>query len=222
MSYSSISLPTESSAILSNEKPLEEQLWWKITHWLGFFAGGSLFIAGTALYFFPDWPPSGELAGVFYTVGSLGFLYVDVLEFFTFTDEPYLRFNISLSATGSFFYVVGSVGFFPSVFAENPVIGEYGFILGSAFIGCSQMWKTARLCGEPAGACGSKDTFTAIGVEFNAGIGAWCFFVGTIMFVEGPLEGPWYEEILKIWLAGSFFFWFGSLFLGFRHFAMGL
>ena len=34
-------------------------------------------------------------------VGSLGFLYVDVLEFFTFTDDAWLRANIAMSAVGS-------------------------------------------------------------------------------------------------------------------------
>ena len=43
---------------------------------------------------------------------------------------------------------------------------------------------------------------------------AWCFFVGTIMYVHGPLEGGFFELILQIWVAGSCAFTLGSLFLG--------
>jgi hypothetical protein len=39
-------------------------------------------------------------AGVLYTVGSCGFLFVDVLEYFTFDEDAWLRTNIAMSATG--------------------------------------------------------------------------------------------------------------------------
>jgi hypothetical protein len=55
---------------------------------------------GTGCYFFPDWAAGGSAAAWLYIVGSVGFLYVDVLEFITFTEDPWLRFNISISATG--------------------------------------------------------------------------------------------------------------------------
>ncbi len=37
-------------------------------------------------------------------------------------------------------------GFFPSVYAWSPLVGIWGFILGSAVIGLSQVraWKVAR------------------------------------------------------------------------------
>jgi hypothetical protein len=53
-------------------------------------------------------PMNDELSAVLYTVGSIGFLFVDVQEFFTYED-PVLRTNILLSASGSTMYVVGSV-----------------------------------------------------------------------------------------------------------------
>ena len=50
--------------------------------------------------------PTAPSAGWLYTLGSCGFLYVDVLEYFTFTEPElvWLRRNISLSAMGSFWY----------------------------------------------------------------------------------------------------------------------
>jgi hypothetical protein len=119
------------------------------------------------------------------------------------------------------FYVIGSVGFLPFLFDASPVLGEGGFILGSALIGSSQAWKVARL--SRGQVCGSPDTATAIGVEAGAMVGALCFLVGTLMFASGrPLVGGWYERILGLWLLGSASFTAGALFLGYRHFAMGL
>lgn len=44
-----------------------------------------------------------------------------------------------MSMTGSALYVIGSAGFLPSVVAYNPLIGIWGFVLGSAFIAWSQV-----------------------------------------------------------------------------------
>lgn len=57
-------------------------------------------VLGTVCYYFPDWAEGALAAGVLYTLGSCGFLCVDVLEFFTFDEDPWLRVNISMSATG--------------------------------------------------------------------------------------------------------------------------
>ena len=200
----------------------DQEFWWKATHACGFFVGGTTFIAGTACYFYPAWEAGALVAGILYTVGSCGFLYVDVLEYFTYTDEPWLRTNISCSAIGSLLYVIGSIGYIPAVYAMTALIGEYGFIFGSLFIGCSQTWKVCRLSLVDGGACGTLPTITAIGVEAGAGIGAWCFFVGTIMYVHGPLMGAFYDHILWVWICGSIAFTVGSLFLSYRHFIMGL
>ena len=62
-----------------------------------------------------------------------------------------------------------------------------------------------------------------MGVEAVTMVGAFAFFVGTLMFASGwPLEGEWYQHILAIWVVGSAAFTTGSLILGYRHFAMGL
>ncbi len=71
---------------------------WRVTHAAGFAIGGTTFIAGTACLYDTSIDPTGLKSAVLYTIGSLGFLYVDVLEFVTFTDNIYLRMNISMSA----------------------------------------------------------------------------------------------------------------------------
>jgi hypothetical protein len=118
--------------------------------------------------------------------------------------------------------VVGSVGFLPSIYNRTDRFGVLGFIIGSAFIGCSQAWKVLRIGRSDRLSClgtvfSSSDKFTAAGVEFSAGLGAWCFFVGTLMYDHGPLVGDYYNEILIIWEAGSVFFTLGGLFLAYRH-----
>jgi hypothetical protein len=68
------------------------------------------------------------------------------------------------------------------------------------------------------------DSITATGVELGAGIGAWCFFFGTMLFKNGPLDGPdsVLSTVLWTWVAGSVFFTMGALFLGARHFIMDI
>ena len=221
---------TESHPLLgSKEVPVEQTFAWMLFHWGGFFVGGSTFVAGTALYFFPDIPFGGQWSALLYTIGSLGFLTVDVMEFFTFTEDLLIRINIVLSMIGSTLYVIGSIGFFSQIYEITDEVGIWGFILGSFFIGSSQLWKTFRIGSSSSSKDGTfsivqllSDTskMTEIGVELNAGVGAWCFFVGTVMYRIGPLEGPFYTSILLIWLAGSFFFLAGALYLGYRHWVM--
>ncbi len=80
------------------EPALHDSRIWRFTHALGFALGGTTFIAGTACYYFPSVDPTGLKSAILYTVGSFGFLFVDVLEFVTYTEDSYLRINISLSA----------------------------------------------------------------------------------------------------------------------------
>ena len=160
-------------------------------HWGAFFLGGSTFIAGTTVLFFPDIPQYMSISAALYTVGSLGFLMVDVMEFFTFTDDLWLRTNIACSMSGSLAYVIGSIGFFPSIYEQTSEIGIWGFILGSLLIGLWQLWILHRIGTDSprqlqakfkvSNLCGGLEPLTAFGVEFNACLGAWLFLVGTIM-----------------------------------------
>jgi hypothetical protein len=134
-----------------------------------------------------------------------------------------------MSAFGSSLYILGSIGFLPVIFNASETLGTGGFIFGSLFIGLSQCWKVHRIGSAVSEDKGNVpifkfsnlfsdiDTITQTGVEASAGLGAWCFFFGTIMFVIGPLEGLWYQTILIIWLLGSIYFTIGSLFLFYRH-----
>jgi hypothetical protein len=191
----------------------------------GLPTGGTSFIAGTACLFSSDWAPGPLDSALLYIIGSLGFLAVDVMEFFTFTEDKLIRLNISISMSGSAAYVVGSVGFLPAVYALSPSIGIWGFIVGSVLIGVSQLWKTHRI-GSSEGQFslpvlwGSLDALTQVGVELNAGLGAWSFFVGTVIYLHGPDAGATLQLVLQIWIVGSIFFTLGSFFLAYRHFIM--
>ncbi|KAI8473069.1 MAG: hypothetical protein J3K34DRAFT_412100 [Monoraphidium minutum] len=201
-----------------------ESLLWQALHAFAFILGGTTFIAGTLALFYPG---HDFLSALLYTIGSCGFLFVDVQEWFTFSGAV-LRTNILLSVTGSALYVVGSVGFLPAVAAAAPRMGVWGFVLGSAFIGWSQLWKTHRIGGgeHESGfsfkALTTLDAATAAGVELSAGIGALHFLFGTLLFDAGPLDGPGsvLARVLWIWTAGSVWFTAGGLFLAARHFAM--
>ena len=203
---------------------------WRLLHVAAFLLGGTTFCAGTAYLYAPASDTTAPLwSAALYTVGSVGFLSVDVQEFFTYTADAALRTNIACSAAGSLLYVVGSLGFIPTLYAITPAPGELGFVLGSAAIGLSQAWKTARLgwtgaSFSPAKLLRDVDTATAVGVEASAGVGAWCFFAGTVIYtVFGPApEGAWLAVVLATWCAGSAWFTIGGLFLAYRHIVMGV
>jgi hypothetical protein len=201
-----------------------QTVWWRVVHAFAFVLGGATFVAGSACYFVPSWADGGVFAGVVYTIGSLGFLTVDLLEFFTFTRPRLLRLNIAASAIGSLCYVIGSLFFVPVLAAAvvgGPLVGNWGFILGSWFIGCSQMFKVGRIVRDRTAS--SSDRATAVGVEGGAGVGAWCFFVGTLLYNYGAEDNS--DNLIAVfalWLVGSIAFLIGGVFLTFRHAVMGL
>jgi len=201
---------------------------WKVVHALWFAGGGACFVAGTAILFWPAWAESGTASAVCYTVGSACFLAVDSLEFVTYTQESkWVRINIMCSWVGSMLYLVGSVGFLPAVYDWDDQVGIQGFILGSFAIGMSELWKTHRIGSDEIGfsmnvLLGSWDKMTQAGVEMGACIGAWCFFVGTIIYwhslnSQNTPVAPDYRVVLWIWLIGSCFFTAGGVILGWRH-----
>ena len=101
------------------EEPLESKLWWRMAHFLCFFTGGTTFILGSELLYNPGYPNGAILSALLYTIGSFGFLFVDVLEFLAFTHDNWLRSNVVVSMCGSLLYVIGSIGFFPAVYAAR-------------------------------------------------------------------------------------------------------
>lgn len=204
--------------------------WWRFWHTGGFLTGGVTFLFGTwVLDPFSNDSYDQEntlaiLSSSLYTLGSLGFLLVDVLEFFTFTREIWLRVNICISMAGSFFYVLGSLGFAPPITAAAPALGALGFLVGSALIAASQAWKVARLCGAPRQPPPHprEDAPLALGVETGAGLGALFFLVGTALFMQGWTTGGQLTAVLWIWAAGSAFFTAGGVCLWWRHYKLGL
>ena len=125
------------------------RLSWQIVHVLCFALGGFTFIIGTLCYF--DFLQAYDLGAWLYIIGSCGFLGVDVLELATYYKlDKYLTINICLSVTGSTLYILGSIGFLPSMDTDGSTsaLGIWGFILGSFFIGTSQLWKVLRIGGS--------------------------------------------------------------------------
>jgi hypothetical protein len=205
--------------------------WWRFAHCGCFLTGGITFCFGTFLL----WPFADDssaqantlavLSSMLYTVGSLGFLMVDVMEWFTFTESALLRANISLSATGSFFYVLGSLGFAPSVSAASPTLGSLGFLVGSALIAASQAWKVIRLWAAPPlpPPHPPSDAPLALGVEAGAGLGALFFLLGTAFYwLTGWVAGAQLEAVLWLWAVGSVAFTAGGACLWARHYRLGL
>jgi len=188
---------------------------WRIFHSFSFVVGGVSFIMGTALLFpFQSYALSLSSA-LIYTIGSLGFLFVDLQEFFTFLNDPFLRCNICLSGSGSTAYVIGSIGYIPEVQSFTSTLGIYGFIIGSALIFSSQVWKIYRI-----GYWISNDVMTASIVEGGACIGSLFFLIGSILVVTSPTLNS--IIILILWMIGSFSFTIGGLTLSYRHFIMNL
>lgn len=212
---------------------------WRGLHAGAFCLGGIFFLIGTLLYYPVMYLTYLQEDGVvddmlvwigwLYTIGSCGFLFVDVQEFFTFTDDLTLRINISCSAFGSTLYIIGSAGFLPSIWALTPYIGLYGFLGGSLAIGCSQTWKLYRILSTHSYPYKSS-TINAALVEGGAMIGGFCFLIGTSMFYHGPVEGDVgcevtcfnYNALMFLWSMGSSFFTLGGLSLAYRHAVMKL
>ena len=105
-----------------------------------------------------------EISGaVLFLIGSTAFIFADVFELFKnnhvgcwdykpyekcyedkvgkYTQYPENGINFALSATGSFFNLVGSVLFFPQL---NILDGTIVFIFASLIIELSQSWKLYR------------------------------------------------------------------------------
>lgn len=223
---------------------------WQAGHAICLVVGGLSFCAGTACYYFVGWRDGPMVSAVLYIAGSCGFLAVDLIQIATYREDTALQFTISCSAVGSLIYVIGSFGFLPSVELASPRLGFLCFLLGSVLIGTLQLWKTYRilaaghlaaradqaadvelsaamsaegrqLAAAAAIAAGAAERVNAIGIELSAGMGAWCFFVGSVMYGSGrAIEGPFLWAIVGIWLVGSWLFTQGGAFLLYRQIIM--
>ena len=205
-------------SLIENLREQSQSTYWRAFHSMSFVTGGVSFIIGTALLFpSPSTYLLSLLSAIIYTIGSVGFLAVDIQEFFTFTDDNLLRLNISISATGSLAYVIGSLGYIPSIESDYPLLGIVGFIIGSLLIFCSQLWKLYRI-GWPFK---NKDTLTASLVEGGACLGGLFFLIGSVLVELIPNNDAtlW---VLVLWLIGSISFTIGGFSLSYRHFVLNL
>jgi len=210
---------TYESLIEENQREQSQSKIWRAFHAISFVTGGVSFIIGTALLFpIPSTYMLSLLSAIIYTIGSVGFLAVDIQEFFTFTDDELLRLNISISATGSLAYVIGSLGYIPSIESDYPLLGICGFIIGSSLIYSSQLWKLYRI-GWPLK---NRDTLTASLVEGGACLGGLFFLIGSILAVSIPNNDDANLWVLILWLIGSISFTIGGFSLSYRHFVLNL
>jgi hypothetical protein len=189
----------------SNVKLLRDTDIWRFVHYCAFCIGGFTFLIGSLLYY-PgiEFTSDGNSDGVakigvavawLYTIGSAGFLVVDLQEFFTFTEDLIVRINISGSVIGSLLYFIGSVGFFPKIYIWEPLIGIVGFVVGSIFIGFSQTWKLVRILSSPdeqgvTHNVAVNSRLNAACVEAGSMVGGYAFLIGTpyILFLELPVK----------------------------------
>ena len=108
MSYEQI-IDTQTEFLDTTHISPSSTILWRIFHASSFIIGGISFIIGTALLFpFQSYALSLSSA-LIYTIGSLGFLFVDLQEFFTFINDPLLRFNpnsINICARKNILYLL--------------------------------------------------------------------------------------------------------------------
>ena len=98
--------------------------------------------------------------------------------------------NAVVSIGGSALYLAGSILFIPDLEKEL-VLGEWFFIIGSAFIFVSQAWKVYRSgCRNISDRLNRQFHFAnvfrdplVLGIDFFGGLGGVFYFVGTILFL---------------------------------------
>lgn len=129
--------------------------------------------------------------------------------------------NYAFSAFGSFLYLIGSILFIPSL--NSITLGTEVFIVGSIVIFLSQMWKLYRIgCNDETN--GDSKIFIcenlmndtpALGVDLNAGLGGFAYFIGSILFL--PSFGQ-YEVAANWFVFGGLLFSLSGMFLMYRYF----
>lgn len=114
------------------------------------------------------------------------FLLADLTEWLHYTklNCPFLQLSINFfaSATGSTLYLIGSAFFIPALKMADQ--GAELFIIGSAVIVFSQVWKICR------GPLQEGKTFkqllqedaSGFYVDLFAGLGGAMYFIGTFLF----------------------------------------
>ena len=139
--------------------------------------------------------------------------------------EPGL--NFFMSVIGSTLYLIGSICFIPAT--DSIVTGTWIFIYGSAFIFLSQSWKLYRggcdLDSNQEIAYSSSNSvlpafrvkqmlsnIAAFGIDFGAGAGGVCYFIGSIFFLpQYDISDAVTQEAAVWFIAGGFLFFASGL-----------
>lgn len=119
---------------------------WKNVQAVNYIIGGPCFLLAS-VFLMPFFSNLANVATWLYIIGSGGFLIADTLEWLHLTHpacpQPLVSLNFLLSVVGSAIYVVGSAEFLPSI--DKTQQAYMLFILASAFVLLSWVWRTLRL-----------------------------------------------------------------------------
>jgi len=186
---------------------VENSLKWRIWHSVNYMNGGFTFFLGSCMYYpYPYANLSGDVVGAWlFTLGSLTFLFADITEWNhyklgCFHERNYLKphtwlrsfkrmeigLNFFASVLGSLLYLLGSICFIPSTNLLTQ--GELLFIVGSAVIFFSQLWKCLRSLGNEDDfrlSCNFKEVCEDLAgflVDIFAGLGGANYFIGSYYF----------------------------------------
>lgn len=197
-------------------------------------AGGWLFTIGSLGFFIADgleWSTNNHVGCLFDR------RYVNQYEkmvnpFLAPKDSFYGKYqraengiNFFVSFIGSTLYLVGSIMYIPSV--DEVVAGTYVFILGSAVIFFAQSWKLYRAGCHNAEAPSDirfniKNCFDDLPgtlVDLTAGLGGFCYFVGSFFFLPDYDINDTVTTIGATWFEfGGSFYLLSGLFMVYRYF----
>jgi hypothetical protein len=202
-----------------------------------FVLGGWLFTIGSAAFLFADifeWWKNNRVGCFMYDEYEYdfeqqnGYRFESKNTFQGKLQRAVNGLNFFYSAIGSFLYLVGSILFIPSL--NSIPQGTEVFIYGSFIIFTSQSWKIYRAgCNHEGMPLHNEFSlynaifadFPAFGVDFGAGAGGLCYFIGSIYFL------PQYDLTdadttrAAIWFqCGGIFFAMSGLFMLYRYFVV--
>lgn len=118
--------------------------------------------------------------------------------------------NFAYSALGSLLYLIGSIMFIPSL--DSLALGTWIFIIGSAIIFTSQMWKLYRYESF-------ADDVPGVNVDLWAGLGGLAYAVGSVQFLPEYDTSDFATNVAATWFTlGGAAFTLSGLFIVYRYF----
>lgn len=177
------------------------------------FSMAVLFIIGS-LYFLPEMfqkTNAGDFtvgAGLF-TGGAAAFWLAAVLDF-----VPTLQSGNIFAIVNSFLYVaasallvIGSIWFFPDLYAENNTLGNWMYVIGTATVATAILWDMSRLL-----LMGAQPNLGQVVAMASGVFGAIHFMVGALFLFPVYLTSQAaVEKGANLFIAGSCFFMMHAL-----------